>query len=352
MTGAWPRDEMIGRHAMRRVRAELAPAFQARKRGALVAARVVGLACVILLAGCLHAEEDVIPMPTLGGMQFWGDELFFHQWRIQRHVTTGHCRLLDPHGLRYAWGSLDECRQTLEKIKRQRELPPMQGKAVVVLHSMGHSRATMDSLCKYLRRHGKFEVFNVSYPSTRQEIALHARALASIVENLDGIEEISFVAHSLGNIVVRHYLGDQTDQAAGRRPDPRIRRMVMIGAPNQGSIAAAALADNELFMTLTGRPGQQLGVDWPTLERRLVIPSFEFGVVAGGLGNDHGINPLLPGDNDGVVTVAGTRLPGARDFLRVPVMHPFLVTDAKVQQATLQFLEHGYFVSEEKRNRE
>jgi hypothetical protein len=288
-------------------------------------------------------------MPTLGGLQYWGDELFFHQWRIQRNVMTGHCRLLDPQGLRHAWGSFDECRRTLDKIKRQRSLAPMEGKAVVVMHSMGHSRVTMDSLCQHIRQHGSYEVFNVSYPSTRQEIALHAQALDSIVRNLDGIEEINFVAHSLGNIVVRHYLGDQTDAATGRRPDPRIRRMVMIGAPNQGSIAAASLADNELFIALTGRPGQQLGVEWPRLERHLVIPQFEFGVVAGGLGNRYGINPLLPGDNDGVVTVAGTRLPGARDFFLAPVMHPFLVTDAKVQQATLRFLQHGYFVSEEKR---
>ncbi|MGQ9575532.1 MAG: hypothetical protein ACUVUC_09450 [Thermoguttaceae bacterium] len=33
-------------------------------------------------------------MPTLGGKQFWADELLFHQWRIQRNVLTGHCRLL------------------------------------------------------------------------------------------------------------------------------------------------------------------------------------------------------------------------------------------------------------------
>ena len=32
---------------------------------------------------------------TLGGVLLWGDELFFHDWRIQRHVITGHCRLLD-----------------------------------------------------------------------------------------------------------------------------------------------------------------------------------------------------------------------------------------------------------------
>lgn len=35
--------------------------------------------------------------PTLGGMQFWGDVCYFQGYRIQRHVFTGHFRLLDKH---------------------------------------------------------------------------------------------------------------------------------------------------------------------------------------------------------------------------------------------------------------
>ena len=53
-----------------------------------------------------RGEPDPFPMPTLGGKQFWADELFFHQWRIQRNVFTGHCRLLDEHDLRHASGTL------------------------------------------------------------------------------------------------------------------------------------------------------------------------------------------------------------------------------------------------------
>ena len=56
-------------------------------------------------------------MPTLGGKQFWADELFFHQWRIQRNVLDGHCRLLDENNLRHASGTFDECRAALEQIK-------------------------------------------------------------------------------------------------------------------------------------------------------------------------------------------------------------------------------------------
>src|SRR5262245_24703007 len=58
--------------------------------------------------------------PTLGGMQFWQDELLFHAWRIQRNVFTGHYRLLDDHDWRQAWGTFDECQARLEDSKRER----------------------------------------------------------------------------------------------------------------------------------------------------------------------------------------------------------------------------------------
>ena len=70
---------------------------------------------------------------------------------------------------------------------------------------------------------------------------------------LDGIAEINFVGHSMGNIVIRHYLGDE----AGKKPDGRLRRFVMLGPPNHeaylASLAAMGLAvlfDYLIFLTL------------------------------------------------------------------------------------------------------
>jgi pimeloyl-ACP methyl ester carboxylesterase len=247
-------------------------------------------------------------MPTMGGKQFWADELFFHQWHIQRNALSGRCRLLDEHGLRYASGTFQECRAKLEEIRRQRGLPPMHGKAVIVLHGLFRSQSSMNGLCRYLAEQGGYTVFNVAYPSTRRDIAAHARSLALVIKNLEGIEEINFVAHSMGNIVVRRYLGDHTSRRSPsgalpstveRRPDPRIKRMVMLGPPNHGSEVALTLAENKVFEPITGRSVRQLGLDWATLEDKLATPQFEFGIIAGGRGDDHGFNPLLPGDDDG-----------------------------------------------------
>ena len=54
--------------------------------------------------GTPSAHGDWIPLPTLGGKQFWSDELFFRGWRIQRHAVTEHHRLLDPDDRRHGWG--------------------------------------------------------------------------------------------------------------------------------------------------------------------------------------------------------------------------------------------------------
>jgi hypothetical protein len=97
------------------------------------------------------------------------------------------------------------------------------------------------------------------------------------------------------------------------------------------------------------QPGLQLGVGWETLAQKLSIPSVEFGIIAGGKGDGIGYNPLLEGDDDLVVTVEETRIPGARDFLVVPALHTFMMDDETIQKSTLKFLEHGHFVAEDQR---
>ena len=292
---------------------------------------------------------DVTAMPTMGGKQFWADELFFHQWRIQRNVLTGHCRLLDEKNYRHESGTFEQCRAELTRIGRRRKIPPMRGKAVIVLHGLFRSRASMEKLCASLRHNSDYTVLNVGYPSTRRNVGGHARALGRILENLDGIEEINFVAHSMGNIVIRHYLADQTKLRPDGRVDPRLKRFVMLTPPNQGSLVALAMPENSVLESLTGDVVRQLGQDWAKLEGKLATPGFEFGILAGGRGDERGYNPLLPGDDDGTVTVAHAQLAGAHDFAVLPLLHSSFVGSEKVAEYTLRFLKKGYFISATRR---
>jgi len=290
-----------------------------------------------------------LPAPTFGGAQFWADVRLFHGWHIQRNVFTGHYRLLDENNLRYAWGSFDECAARLAEIRRKYSLPPMKGKAVICLHGLGRGPASMEPMAEYLRDKGGYTVFNVTYPSTRASVAEHAKALAEILEHLDGIEEIHFVAHSLGNVVLRHYLADATDEKTGRRPDRRIGRIVMLGPPNQGAELARQFGRHWAFEVLLGDSAKELGADWNTFQKELATPAVPFGIIAGGKGQADGRNPLIHGDDDLVVGVEETKLSGASDFLVLPVLHTFMMRDEQVQACTLRFLQKGYFLTAEKR---
>jgi hypothetical protein len=287
-------------------------------------------------------------LPTLGGKQLWADELFFHDWHIQRNAVTGHYRLLDGRNRRHTWGSFEQCQAKLDDIKRQQKLPPMSGAAVVVLHGLGRNAGAMIYMAKFLQEQSPYTVINVTYPTTRGSVETHAQMLGRIVSRLDGIEEIHFVAHSLGNLVIRHWLADQNKPQLGQCPDPRVRRIVMLGPPNNGARIAEVLGNNVVFGTVVGKSGAQLATSWKDLECRLCVPSCEFAVIAGGRGGPVGYNPLLSGDNDLIVTVDSAKLPGAKDFAVLPVFHTTMMDDKKVQEYTLRFLQHGYLIAADK----
>lgn len=274
---------------------------------------------------------------TLGGMQFWADEVVYHDWRIQRHTYTGHCRLLDGTNVRQAWGTFAQCEAALAEAKRTHDMPPLSRKVVLMLHGLVRTRGNMEPLGEYVSRNSDCEVLYVGYPSTRADLSTHSAGLSSIIEHLEGVEEINFVAHSLGNLVIRRYLAD--------KQDPRIKRIVMLGPPNNGAQLAVAFKENPLLGLVWGKSANELATQWKIVSKKLAIPKGEFGIIAG----NSGINPLVKGEHDYVVSVEETKLPGASDFLVAEVSHTNLVHDRKLQECTLRFLQHGYFVSAEKR---
>lgn len=281
-----------------------------------------------------------IAFKTLGGRQFWGDVQFFQRFRIQQNVFTGHFRLLDDDDVRRAWGTLDECREKLAEIRVEKNLPAMQGKAVILLHGITRSSKHMSHFIEPLTAAG-YTVFPMDYPSTRVSIQDSANYLHQVLGQLDGIDEINFVVHSMGGIVVRTYLQEHVPR------DPRIKRLVMIGTPNNGANLANMLSEhaNVLFKPIFGPAGQQLVADTDGFIAKLPKPDFEFAVIAGGRGDEKGLNPLIPGDDDGIVSVDSTRLPGAADSTVVTdgvcSTHTLLTANKNVVTSAVRFLTTG-----------
>jgi len=312
---------------------------------------MAAVAVSLAVPGEARAERR-LGIPTLGGAWVWSDEVVYGDWRIQKSAVTGHCRLLDPRNFRYASGGFDECLGALEEAKGAGRVAAPPRHVVVVLHGLGANRAVMNGLCNFLREEGDLYVVNVTYPSTMLSVGDYARSLGSVIRHLDGVETVSFVAHSMGNVVVRKYLKDLESLDEAERPRVRFVRMVMIAPPNHGAELADVLTDGvverELAEWFVGEPARQLAPKqgWPALESELATPGFEFGIIAGGKGDCEGFLDAVPGDDDGLLSVASARLAGAADFVQVPRgIHQLMPRYQATRTATLMFLQQGYFVT-------
>ena len=117
----------------------------------------------------------------------------------------------------------------------------------------------------------------------------------------------------------------------------------MLGPPNQGSEVVDRMRDIPGAGFISGRAGMQLGTDKDSIPSKLGAVDFELGVIAG-VGT---INPwmsrMLPGYDDGKVTVERTRVAGMADFMIVDSSHRYLMNSETAIRNTVAFLETGAF---------
>ena len=197
----------------------------------------------------------------------------------------------------------------------------------------------MRAMAVYLRRQG-YAVLNVGYPSRRASIEqLAAAAIAPAVATLcqQGRDTIHFVTHSMGGILLRWYLGQQSL--------PELGRVVMLSPPNQGSEVVDVLARFAWFRWFFGPAGCQLGTGEEGLPSHLGPVDFPLGIITGNrpaLGLTH----FFPGPNDGKVSVARAQVAGMDDFLVLPCGHALIMRKTAVQLQVVHFLRHGCFQRE------
>ncbi len=184
-----------------------------------------------------------------------------------------------------------------------------------------------------------YAVLNLDYPSRHFRLDALAETIHPAVARFAGANQgvLHVVAHSMGGLLARVYL-------ARYRP-ARLGRVVMLGPPNGGSEVADFLRHWPLYRLVFGPAGQQ-HVTAPNDEGLFAFGAvdYELGVLAG----DRPLIPtisglLLPGLNDGKVTVASTRLAGMKDHRTISTSHTRLAAHPKAIAATLRFLQDGRF---------
>ena len=208
-------------------------------------------------------------------------------------------------------------------------------------HSISRAAISPNALkVLYRLKEAGYIAYGIDYACTHRPVEDHGDALRELVAHLPAATEIYIVCHSMGGLVVRSCLS--------KDPDPRVKRIVMLGTPNQGAEKADFFADWLLYQGLFGPAGQDLKTTGIAKRLPPLPKGIEVGVVAGGLENrlgGFGISLFLPRDNDGSVSVDYAKLPGMKDFLVLPVHHTALPWSKRVQDATLRFLETGRFAA-------
>lgn len=208
---------------------------------------------------------------------------------------------------------------------------------VVLLHGMGRTSYSMGKIEEQLQDKG-YLVRNESYPSTSESISeLAELAVGGGVQFCaqHKASKVHFVSHSLGGILVRAYLQHNTIDQLGR--------IVMLAPPNQGSEVVDLLHDYSVYDMAMGPAGQALGTAADSLPNQLKPITGEIGVIAGNFSSDPWFSPMIPGEDDGKVSVERTKLAEMQDFLVVDAGHTFIMRNDEVIDQILLFLREGKF---------
>jgi pimeloyl-ACP methyl ester carboxylesterase len=202
---------------------------------------------------------------------------------------------------------------------------------VVLLHGLGRSSASLFLLARRLRTAGH-QTVSPNNPSRRLDVracAAHLAPQIAAVQDRAG-SEIAFVTHSMGALVARALL-------AGH--GVRARAVVMLAPPNGGSEVADHLRRYRLARALLGPALEDLCT---TRAGNLPVPDCRVGIIAGTRSYVPLTSRALGRQNDGLVAVERTRLPGA-ECVVFDVGHTFLMNDRAVAAATIAFLKDGCF---------
>lgn len=190
---------------------------------------------------------------------------------------------------------------------------------VVLLHGLGRTRHSLARMDRALSRAG-FATLRLGYPSTRKPIEDHAAQVSAALQARPIPNNLSFVSHSLGGLVIRQLFAFD---APWRQA---VRRIVMLAPPNRGASLAATLDKGGILRSVLGPSFVQIA---DGVADTLPIPDVPFAIFAGNAAGSRG---------DGLLTVDETRLAGAAEHHVVRAIHTFIMNHPSVIRGTTTFL--------------
>jgi hypothetical protein len=205
---------------------------------------------------------------------------------------------------------------------------------IVLLHGLGRNTTSMWLLASRLEDAGYY-VQRVGYSSLHQNTDDILKDISSQINQCcqKHTQSVHFVGHSLGGLMVRAYLQNNRVDKLGR--------VVLLGTPNKGSEAADHFS-NSWLMDILGPTAKALGTDNKSFPNSLQAPYYPVGIIAGELKSKLN-DPVIPGKDDGIVSVEATKIDGMTDFIIIETGHSMMRYDSEVADQTIEFIKNGQF---------
>lgn len=193
---------------------------------------------------------------------------------------------------------------------------------IVLVHGLASISLSMIRLAKKFKQLG-YEIVLVDYPSTKHpieklaDVHLHDELTKHCA---DPHKKIHFITHSMGGIIVRHYLAHHSL--------PNLGRVVMLAPPNRGSNVSDLVKNSDLINRLLGPALKQLGRKNNDFLEKLPPPEYEVGIIVG--------------KYDVKVPPEQAKLDSA-SFLETKNNHTTIIFSNTVAEAAQKFIETGTF---------
>ncbi len=214
---------------------------------------------------------------------------------------------------------------------------------VIFIHGMARTSYSMSGIRRFFKKNS-FHTVNIGYRFNYAPIEELSQTL--IPEALEEcskkqFKKVHFVTHSLGGIILRHYLEKiEVPQKLGR--------VVMLAPPNKGSALIDKLGNYDFIELWNGPAGAQLSSHADSLPNQLGGAfDYQLGIIAGDEVSflDRILKSIMGNTpHDGKVTVESTKLEGMTDHLVLGLNHTNIMKSKEVYKQSLNFIQHGFFL--------
>lgn len=275
---------------------------------------------------------------TLGGLQFWEDVFYYQKWRIQRNTFTNKYRLLDSWNIRRFSGTYEECRNKFAHFSDVYQLPRQKGHLVIMIHGLGGTANRFSKMQKEMNE-SHLNAMALTYPSTRKSFKNNCKQIDLLLNNLDDINEVSFITHGIGGVIIREILNKESLW----QYRIKLNKVIQINPPNREGRFWDRLKSYRIFKGMFGPMLKEY--DSKNLAK---IPGFsnniEFGILCTHNPFFDNIIALMPRSWQKIMPKKDDAyLTGVKDALNVKIWKTNSCASKKVISACINFIKRDNF---------